>query len=447
MKTFFLAILLILTVVFFVQAQSGSKQKEPDGKKNRREQTTTNEKLVQANESEQISPDEKAKSSEIVQSADDEIVRVDTDLVTVPVTVSDREGRFVIDLKKEDFEVFENGKPQTIEYFATTETPFTVALVLDTSQSAKFKIDEIQTAAYQFVMGLRPADRVMVVSFDQDVRILSQPTSDREVLRQAIKQTRFAGGTSLYEAVYAALERMNKISGRKAIVLFTDGVDTTSRKTNGADNLYQTQEFEGIIYPIYYNTYEDVQVQLRNPPPILNPNPVPGAPVPFPTQKPTIPGTNFPLPTLPGQIRRPRDQDASRYPRDPNDPNDSRYPQPSNRRDDDPTNTDPRDSGGSVGLPGSGTSAREYREGKQYLDKLAANTGGRLYQADTYGGLGRAFDQIAEELRRQYSLGYYPAVASDAGERRTLTVKVNRKKVSVRARDGYIAGKKKTAKS
>ncbi|MEP6925266.1 MAG: hypothetical protein ABI954_12440, partial [Pyrinomonadaceae bacterium] len=127
------------------------------------------------------------------------------------------------------------------------------------------------------------------------------------------------------------------------------------------------------------------------------------------------------------------------------DPNDPRYP-PSSRRPDDPTNTDPRDPRGGGVMTGSGTTPEEYRRGKQYLEKMATNTGGRLYEADSYGGLSRAFDQIAEELRRQYSLGYYPASEGSAGERRTLAVKVNRKKTSVRARDGYVIGKKSLQK-
>ncbi|MEP6924599.1 MAG: VWA domain-containing protein, partial [Pyrinomonadaceae bacterium] len=331
MKNFLVLALIIFAAAFNSPAQSGNKQKDAEGKKNRRQQqTNSSEKPASTDDSKSIEPDAKTETSDV--STDDEIVRVDTNLVTIPVTVSDRDGRFVSDLKKEDFQIFEDGKLQNIEYFAATETPFTVALVLDTSLSASLKIDEIQTAAYQFVMGLRPADRVLIVSFDEEVRVLSEPTSDRETLRQAIKKTRFGGGTSLYEAVYAAFKRMEKINGRKAIVLFTDGVDTTSRKTNDADNLYQAQEFEGLIYPIHYDTYEDVQAQLRNPP-ILNPNPVPGLPVPLPSRTPTIPGTNIPLPIPQQRNRRLPNPNDPRYPQDPNDP---RYP-PSSRRPDDPT--------------------------------------------------------------------------------------------------------------
>lgn len=417
-------ILAILSLTLSVQAQSGANRQSNQEKKKR--STETNQQT-------------QAENSATETVSDDEIVNVNTDLVTIPVSVYDREGRFVPGLKKEDFQVFENNKQQEIAYFAPVEQPFTVALVLDVSLSTKFKIDQIQTAAYQFVMGLRPADKVMIVSFDEEVRFLSEPTNDRETLRLAINRARFGGGTSLYEAVYQTLERMKKIAGRKAIVLFTDGVDTSSRATNDADNLYQAQEFEGLIYTIHYDTYEDVQAQMRNPP-ILNPNPVPGSPVPLPTQTPTIPGTNIPFPQLP-QRRR----DDGRYPRNPSDPrypgdpNDPRNPNP--QRPNDPTNRDPRDDRDVI-ITGGGTTSQEYRRGREYLDKLTANAGGRLYEANSALALSRAFDQIAEELRRQYSLGYYPQTEGRFGERRNIKVKVNRPKTAVRARETYTVGKK-----
>jgi hypothetical protein len=301
--------------------------------------------------------------------------------------------------------------------------------MLDTSLSTKFKIDEIQTAAYQFVMGLRPADRVLIVSFDQEIRFYNEPTNDRETLRRAIKQTRFGGGTSLYEAVYQTFERMKRIKGRKAIVLFTDGVDTTSRSVNDADNLAQSKELDSLVYSVHYDTYNDVQ-NVMSDPTIINPNPVPGSPVPLPQKTPTIPGTNIPFPRLPQKQRYPQPTGRT------NDPT-------INRPDIDPTTGRPRDNRDII-VPGGGTTSPEYQRGKDYLNKLAINTGARFYEADSYGGLSRAFDQIAEDLRQQYSLGYYPAAEGEWGERRRIKVKVNRKKVAVRAREDYIIGRKET---
>ncbi|MCB1024533.1 MAG: VWA domain-containing protein, partial [Acidobacteria bacterium] len=133
--------------------------------------------------------------------SDDEILTVDTSIVTIPVRVLDRQGRFLGGLKEEDFSVFEDKNLQKIEYFSNENSPFTVALVLDMSYSTVFKINEIQQAALSFITQLRPNDKVMIVSFDGEINVLSEPTSDRKQLEQAIVKTRIGSGTSLYEAV------------------------------------------------------------------------------------------------------------------------------------------------------------------------------------------------------------------------------------------------------
>jgi hypothetical protein len=284
-------------------------------------------------------------------------------------------------------------------------------------------------------MNLRPADKVMVVTFDDEYHVLCEPTNDRETLRRSINAAKIGQGTALYDAVSFTFARFAQIPGRKAVVLFTDGVDTTSRESNDGKNLREAKELDALVYTIHYDTYNDVQ-NASQMPPILNPNPIPGSPVPFPqpSQRPTIPGTNIPLPIPqrrttrtgdPNDPNRRRDPNDPRFPRDPNDPND-----PNNQR----------------VILGGGTSSSEYRRGKEYLEKLSANTGGRFYQAGTYGNLGTAYDNIAEELRRQYSLGYYPETEGKAGDERQIKVKVNRSKVAVRAKDRYVVGKKAAKK-
>src|ERR1700730_17387437 len=159
-----------------------------------------------------------------------DVVRVDTTLVSIPVSVMDRDGKYIPDLRKEDFRVWEDGVEQRVAYFASTEKPFTVALLIDTSGSTRFKLGEIQDAAIAFVEQLRADDRVMVVSFSDKIRVLTQPTNDRYALRNAIRQTEPGSGTRLYDAVDQVIkQQFNRIEGRKAIVLFTDGVDTTSK--------------------------------------------------------------------------------------------------------------------------------------------------------------------------------------------------------------------------
>ena len=320
---------------------------------------------------------------------DGEVIRVDTNLVTIPVKVSDRRNRFIAGLTKENFKVTEDGVEQEIAMFSNEQQPFTVALVLDMSYSTKFKITEIQAAAIAFTAQLRPDDRVMVVSFDQEIQVLCEPTSDRQIMRNAITSTKISYGTSLYEAVDLVMnENLRKISGRKAIVLFTDGVDTTSRQAHDLTNLRDAQELDALIYPIRYDTFADVQA-LKNKPvsaPSTIPNPLPSKNKnPFP----------FPIPT------------------------------------------------GGVGTPGSqGTTAEEYRKAGEYLNEMAQRTGGRVFQADTTVNLSQAFSNIAAELREFYSIGYYPSEEAKKGEKRKITVRVNREGTSVQSRDSYVVGKR-----
>ena len=127
---------------------------------------------------------------ENAETDDSEVIKVETGLVSMPVKVVDRNGKFIGGLTKENFKVFEDGVEQQIEYFSNEQQPFTVALVLDMSYSAKFKAEDIQTAALAFIEQLRPVDKVMVVSFDQEVYIHCEATSDRKTFQTAILKTR-----------------------------------------------------------------------------------------------------------------------------------------------------------------------------------------------------------------------------------------------------------------
>ena len=112
-----------------------------------------------------------------------------------------------------------------------------------------------------FVNQLRTDDRVMVVSFDDKIRILTQPTSDRYALRGAIDQVRPGSGTRLYDVVDQIINQyFNHIEGRKAIVLFTDGVDTTSRHATYESTVRDAEELDALIYPVEYDTYSDMGI-------------------------------------------------------------------------------------------------------------------------------------------------------------------------------------------
>jgi len=336
---------------------------------------------------------------------DDDVITVDTNLVTVPVRVLDKQGRFVGGLGKEDFSVFEDNVRQEIAYFSNEQNPFTVALILDMSYSSVFKIDEIQQAALTFVTELRPNDKVMVLAFDQELHVLCEPTSDRRVINGAIVKTRISSGTSLYDAVgFVINKRFNKIEGRKAIVLFTDGVDTTSQADFYRDNLRDASELDALVYPIRYDTFADVQAIERGQKRLPDDQntttpPIGGGSIPTGNRNPFP----FPLPT--GTISTGGSSRPSRIP------------------------------------TGQGTTREEYALAAEYLDRMAMLTGGRVYEANSPENLSRAFSRIASELREFYSLGFYPEGAEE-GKTRKLKVKVAKPGVAVRSRDSYVVRKK-----
>ncbi len=192
----------------------------------------------------------------VTESGGDDVIKVETALVTIPVSVYERSGVYMTGLRRNDFKIFENGKEQEIAYFGTVEQPFSVIMLIDVSGSTETKIKSIQAAAMSFVDDLRPGDKVMVMEFDSGTRTLCDFTSDKEVLSRAIHKVGSGGGTALYGAVETTLKKkLGPIVGRKAVVLFTDGVDTSYDDSGYEKTLAMAEESEAVFYPIYYNTY------------------------------------------------------------------------------------------------------------------------------------------------------------------------------------------------
>src|SRR2546427_3131960 len=169
---------------------------------------------------------------------DIETLKIDTNLVTVPVIASSRTGAYIADVRKEEFKLSEDGVPQEIAFFATVNAPFHVVLMLDTSASTQEKLREIQNAAIAFVEQLQGGDRVKVISFDDQVRDLNDFSSDKSLLSAAIRRTRPGTNTKLYDAMQMALAALYPVKGRKAIVLFSDGVDWHSDRAGFDDALW-----------------------------------------------------------------------------------------------------------------------------------------------------------------------------------------------------------------
>ena len=323
------------------------------------------------------------------EALEGDVLRIDTTLVTVPFSVKDRNGRYIPDLSRRDFRVFEEGVEQKITYFATVDQPFTVVLMLDTSNSTNFKLEDIQDAAISFINQLRPEDKVMVISFDDQINVLTEPTSDTDKLIKAIRRTHTGGGTRLYDAVDQVMNKHLKgITGRKAIVLFTDGVDTTSRRASYNSTVRQAEELDALIYPVSYDTNAGFGSVGG------------GSQIPLPGGRGGI-SIGLPFPRLPGST------------------------------------------GGGTPGGGGGGSVGDYKRGAAYLKELALKTGGRVYNGDSVVGLSQAFAWVAEELRRQYTLGYYPSPHGQEGQRRQIKVRVNQPSLVVTARDSYIYSQNK----
>ena len=376
MKKFALAVCLIFAGFVFIFGQS-RRPTTDSGKSNQRPTATP----TPAKQTENNPADETAE-------VDNEVVNISTEIVTIPVKVSDRSGKFIAGLTKENFKLFEDGIEQEIAYFSNEQQAFTVALVLDMSYSAKFKVEEIQNAAIAFLTQLSPKDRVMIIAFDEQVHVLSEPTNDRKRLISAIKSTKIASGTSVYDAVDLVInQKLNRIGGRKAIVLFTDGVDTTSTRAGEMSNKIAALELDALCYVVQYDTFAEVQAMKNKPVVVQQPTQIPGQtppnPLPFP----------FPVQTI-------------------------------------------------GTLDDKGTTREEYDKADEYLNELAVRTGGQIFKANDMGNIALAFSKVAAELREYYSIGFYPKEESKDGKRHKLKVKVDRENTAVKARDSYTAKKK-----
>jgi VWFA-related protein len=346
---------------------------------------------------------------------EDRTFRVEVDMVSLPVVVTDKAGRRVTNLQKEDFQIFENGVQQEIAGFAATDEPVNVALALDTSGSTEQELANIQNAAIDFVNELHPDDEVAILSFANDVTLQQDFSINRNRNEYGIKKTRSGGCTVEYEAVWLGLEDVLKpIKERKALVLFTDGVDTCSRKASLDETLELAKETKATIYCVYYNTERNLPRRQsgpiatgRLPQIIINP------PNTYPPN--TYPPNTYPPNTYPPNTYPPNTYPPNTYP-----PN--TYP----------PNTYP---GGVGSLPS------DYERGHEYLTKLAQYSGGLVFNGMT--NLRYAFQEVARELASQYSVGYYSNNQKHDGRFRRVEVRIKKPGLVARTKEGYYPKKDK----
>jgi len=187
-----------------------------------------------------------------------------TQVVPLYVTVTDAERRLVPDLQQKDFEVFDNGQPVTLTLFQNEPEPFSVVVMLDTSGSMTGTIDLLQAAAEQFVIRLLPDDHGMVGAFNDKIQFpLEDFTNDRDDLIGALKDVDFGNPTRLYDAIEASLDQLKRVSGRRVVLVFTDGDDTASKIGMGKV-LDRARTEESMIYAIglesvYFNGMSQVR--------------------------------------------------------------------------------------------------------------------------------------------------------------------------------------------
>ncbi len=311
-----------------------------------------------------------AEQAASVEKPELDVIKIDTDLVIVPFRVTDKKGRTITDIKESEVRVFEAGEEREIAWFSDVDQPFTVALLLDMSYSSVFKLQDIQTAAKKFVAQLRPEDRVMVIAFDERPTVLVEATGDRRILNMAIDGARIGSGTGLYTTLDMALnEKLAKVEGRKAVVLLSDGVDTSSPDEAERSVLNEITESDAMIFPIRYNTFDDVQKSRRTTAPI-------------------------------------------QY-----DENDRPY---------------------TVEIrPVKGERPEDYAKARQFLETIASDTGGQLYNVTSTTNLDAAFANVANELRKIYSLGYYPKSEREDAGAFEIRVRIYRPDLVIRTRERF----------
>ncbi len=316
----------------------------------------------------------------------------DVKVVNVLATVRDKQGKIISDLTKDDFDLLEEGRPQTIRYFTReTDLPLTLGLLVDTSLSQRRVLGEEKDASRRFVEKVLREDRdqTFLIHFDHDTELLQDLTSSRAKLEHALDNVALPDdarpqfgngggsypggggrrrsnqpGTTLYDAVFLASdELMRKRMGRKALILLTDGVDNGS-KTSLPESIESAQRGDTLVYSIWF-TGEEQQAAPYG-------------------------GGGF------GGRRR----------------------------------------GG--GFPPAMQSQRP--DGKKILQQISRETGGGFFEVSRKMSIDQIYDRIEEELRNQYSLGFTPAKTDGFGFRR-ISVTVKQKGMIVQTREGYYPGR------
>jgi VWFA-related protein len=349
---------------------------------------------------------------------------VDARLVNLPVVVRDKKGALIQNLTKDEFILQVDGKPQAVRYFdKDTNLPLILGLLVDTSQSQRSVIDDERSASGVFLdqMLTSPNDRAFIMQFASETELLQDLTASRPRLQAALKEidtpppydnssntsttsttsndpndnstTRRAHrGTTLYDALFLASDEiLSKQKGRKALIILSDGGDNGSRE-NLVRSIEAAQRADVIVYAIYFKG-DDPHSTPNNP------------------QRGNRGGMGYPGG---GGMGYPGGGGMG-------------YP------------------GGRGGYPGNGGSnyppAQRRTDGKKNLERMAQETGGRVFEIKKGQDVAQIYNQIAEELRAQYRLGYTPTQETAAAGYHQVDLTTHQKNLIVQTRDGYYTGK------
>jgi VWFA-related protein len=326
-------------------------------------------------------------------------IAVDVKTVSVLATVRDKHGKIIPNLVKNDFVLEEDGRPQTINYFAhESDLPLRLGLLVDTSLSQRKVLDDERSASYSFLDQLLRQDKdlAFVIHFDKEVELLQDFTPSRPKLQEALQKLSTpqfeggggsnsgggggrggrgrgsrGGGTLLYDAIFLASdELMSKQQGRKALIILSDGVDRGSKETL-AEAIATAQRADTIIYSILFADEEEASRHG---------------------------GFSMGGPT-----------------------------------------------GGSRGGMGGGRGGRyprqeERHDGRKILEQVSKETGGQLFKVSKKDTVEKIYAEIQEDLRNQYSLAYTPDKGNTVGYHKIQLVVPKQKDLIIQARDGYYFG-------
>jgi len=188
-----------------------------------------------------------------------------TQIVSVPATVLDGQGRLVPSLDQDQFTVLDNGKPQDITFFQNETQPFTVVVMLDYSASMTSSLDLLRAASEQFLLRMLPQDKGQVGAFSDRIEFSGQFTNDRDDLISALRDLQYGNPTRLWDAVDQSIDMLKPVEGRKVVLVFTDGDDTYSKIGFGSV-LDHAKQNEVMVYAIglqsqYFNGQRMVRSQ------------------------------------------------------------------------------------------------------------------------------------------------------------------------------------------